>query len=91
MEISRRALRRIRELRGVQGLPSKAALRLGLSEDSVVLTWDQRNPAEHDLVLKRHDLPIVVDAETYMHLADYELDFERGAGRKRFLLRHRPA
>jgi Fe-S cluster assembly iron-binding protein IscA len=89
MEISKKALKRIQQLKTRQRLPKQAGLRLGLKEDSVFLKWDLDGPGDSDLVVMRRDLPIWIDAQTYMHLADYQLDFERVNDRQRFLLRPR--
>ena len=89
MVITKKALKRIRQLRSRQPALKKAGLRLGLKEDNVFLKWDFDGPGEKDLVVMRRDIPIVIDAQTYLHLADYLLDFERGKSHQRFLLRPR--
>jgi Fe-S cluster assembly iron-binding protein IscA len=63
--------------------------RLGLGAGSVRLQWDCAGPQEQDLVVLKQKLPIFMDAQTYLRLADYELDFEPGGDRPQFLLRPR--
>ncbi len=89
MDITRKALKRIRELKSRQRVPKGAGLRLGLKQDSVFLKWDFDGPGDKDLVVMRQDVPILIDTQTYLHLADYELDFQRVGGRRGFLLKPR--
>jgi Fe-S cluster assembly iron-binding protein IscA len=90
MVITRKALRRIKRMRSLQGIPKKAGVRLGMGGHHVWLRWDRVGPREEDLVVMKRDLPIFIDSQTYMRLADYELDFDRERGRAQFLLRHQP-
>jgi len=87
MEITRRALERIKNLKGRQGVPKAAGVRLGLGDGKVYMKWDSKGPSEEDLVVVKNGFPIFIEARAYAHLADYILDFELGRGSNRFLLR----
>jgi Fe-S cluster assembly iron-binding protein IscA len=91
MDITAKALRHIQRMRSRKSLPKSAGVRLDLAAGSVCLKWESAGPRREDLVVREQDLPIFMDAQTYLRLADYELDLERDGDRPRFLLRPRPS
>jgi Fe-S cluster assembly iron-binding protein IscA len=90
MDITPKALRRIQQIRNRRGLVKEAGVRLELDADNICLKWDYAGPQEEDLVVMKQGLPIFIDAQAYLRMADYELDFERGGDHPGFLLRPRP-
>jgi Fe-S cluster assembly iron-binding protein IscA len=89
MNITRKALQHIQQLRRRRGKPERVGVRLGIHDGSVCLKWDSARPQEDDFMMEKRGLPLIIDAQTYLRLADYELDFKNDGGRPRFLLRTR--
>lgn len=87
MDITPRALQRIRDLKSRQGRDAATGVRLTLRDGSVSLEWDDRGPRVHDLVLRRQAPPIFLEARAFARLADYELDVHAAENGAVFLLR----
>lgn len=87
MELTGRALRRIKELKSRQGAAGRACLRVGLAGGRAFLKWELAGPREEDLALKKPGLLVVLEGRAYLRLAEYALDFEPGA--RGFFLRRR--
>lgn len=90
MDITQRALKRIKQLKDRQGVSRTTGLRLGLKDGSVYLKWDHLGPRGEDFVDMRHGFPMYINAQAYPRIADYVLDYEHDHGSARFLLRPRP-
>lgn len=83
------ALARIRRAMNHLVLSKDSGLRLELAGKEVFLKWDSRGCREDDIVLRRQGISIFIDSETYLHLADYILDYECARRSNRFMLRPR--
>jgi len=90
MDITRRAIRRIRQIKERQGVSKGTGLRLRLKEGSIYLGWDPSGPRDEDLVVARKWFPIFINAQAYPQLADYVLDYEHDKDAARFVLRPGP-
>jgi Fe-S cluster assembly iron-binding protein IscA len=84
MKITKRALERICGIRRGRSLPEKTGVRLGLVEGVVFLKWDGSGPNEGDFVVARNGVEIFIDAELYLRLAEYTLDFAAESARPGF-------
>jgi Fe-S cluster assembly iron-binding protein IscA len=80
MRISGAAAARIGKLRSSRALPERTALRLALRESRLCLSWEKSPGGGMDFTLVRGGIRLVVDARTYLRLADYTLKYSDGSG-----------
>lgn len=85
VRFTRRAIEQMKRLRDRAGIPKGEGVRLELRRGDVFLQWDRRRTNEPDFEITRPGLSILIDAQTYLRLADYELDYD-GVGKRRFVL-----
>jgi Fe-S cluster assembly iron-binding protein IscA len=80
MDITKRAMKQINRIRDHQGVSKAVGLRLGFEEGSVYLRWDSMHHGDEDLVIMKGGFSIVIDAQAYLQLADYVLDYTQNKG-----------